>query len=246
MLSGLLMNAIVCLAISATTAAFVYMLYNKNKDRSGIINTSLKSLICFWLFVGTYFLSESVRISLFSFGIADFDKYIYLLGSILFVLIPVPLVFYIIYVITGSRQTSLAISIIIILFGTVYLATMNRSDISGPDVSFWSSVYSVNSNFSTMTLIYGLFIIPTSMIIGLMSLIFSERVSISKTNGTILSLFSISFIFDFILLNNITITGEIQMASRIFVFIGCIFGYLLHIQFDLLNLKPQALPYKGE
>ena len=239
------MNALVCLAISATTATFVYMLYNKNKTNWSTIKLSVKLLIGFWLLVGTYFFTESLRILLFSFGIADIDKHIYLLGLIPFILIPFPLVFYIIYVITGSRQTSLVISIIFIIFGTLYLANIYRSDISGPDISFWGSVYSVNSSFAILTLISGLFIVPTSMIIALMVVILVGRVSSLKKNRIILHLFSISLIFDFILLNNIAILGEIQIASRIFIFIGCIFGYLVQFHSDSINPKPQTVQYYG-
>lgn len=244
--SGFLMNALVCLAITVSTTVFAYMLH-KNKMRwNNISQPSLKSLIGFWLLVGIYYLLGSIRIVLYSLGIADIDKYIYHLASIPFVLIPVPLAFYIIYIITGNRRTSFAVSLIFIIFGAIYILMMNKSGISGPDISFWGSVYSVHGDFAIITYISGLFIVPTSMILGLMLLIFFGKVSNSANSKIIFSLFSISFVFDFILLSYIAQSGEMQMASRIFVFIGSVFGYLAQFQPDSIKPRPRFVRYEGE
>ncbi len=236
--TGLLLNALVCLAITISTTAFAYMLYKNKEKWNKISQPSLKALIGFWLLVGIYFLLGSIRIILYSSGMADIDKYTYYLASIPFVLIPVPLAFYIIYIITGKRRISFGVSFIFTIFGVIYLLLLNKSGISGPDISFWGSVYSVNNDFAIITYISGLFIVPTSMILGLMLLIFFRKVSNSTRSKIIFSLFSISFVFDFILLSYIAQSGEMQMASRIFIFIGSVFGYLAQFQPDSIKPKP--------
>lgn len=236
---GILLNAVVCLAITISTTAFAHMLYKNKEKWNKISQPSLKALIGFWVLVGIYFLLGCIRIILYSFGLDDIDKYIYHFASIPFVLIPVPLAFYIIYIITGNRRTSFAVSLIFTIFGVIYLLLLNKFGISGPDISFWGSAYSVNSDFAIITYISGLFIVPTSMILGLMLLIFFGKVSNSTSSKIIFSLFSISFVFDFILLSYIAQSGEMQMASRIFVFIGSVFGYLAQFQPDSIKPRPR-------
>jgi hypothetical protein len=143
-------------------------------------------------------------------------------------------------------RTSYTVSLAFTVFGAIYLLSINNSGISGPVLSSWGSVYSVNSEFAIITYILGLFIIPTSMILGLMFLILLGKVSNSKRSKLIFGLFSISFVFDFVLMSYIALSGEMQMASRIFVFLGSVFGYLSQFRSDSINQVPHFIKFEGE
>jgi hypothetical protein len=89
-------------------------------------------------------------------------------------------------------------------------------------------IFTIKSSVAILTYIIGLYIIPTAMILWLMVLILFEKVARSVKYQLVMSLFSISFVFDFILANMIVNTGEMQVASRIFVFLGTVLGYLAY------------------
>lgn len=244
--SGLLMNALVCFAVTASTLSFAYLLHKNKNKWNEISQPSLKALTVFWMLVGIYYLLEGTRIGLFVLGTSDIGMYIYEIASIPFVLISVPLVYYIIYILTGNKRISFAVCLVFALFGEIYLISMYKLGISEPAISFWGSVYSVNSDLAIITYISGLFIVPTSMILGLILLIFFGKLADPLKTRIVFSLFSISFVFDFILVNFIAQTGEMQMAARIFVFIGSIFGYLALFQPESLKTRPHFIQYEGE
>jgi hypothetical protein len=244
---GLLMNALVCIAIVISVLAFSYM-QNKKKDKSNKITLpSQNALILFWFLVGIYYLFEGILMALASSGLSALDVYVYLISEILLVLIPLPLAYYIMYILTGNRQHSLAVSLVFALFGMIYLILLKDQGISGPLVSDWSIIYSLKSNFAIITYVSGLFIVPTSMIMGLMLLILLGKISNPKKSRIVFNLFSISFVFDFILMNSITQSGEMQLASRIFVFLGSVLSYLAFFQPEILDIRPlpNFEPYCG-
>jgi hypothetical protein len=105
-------------------------------------------------------------------------------------------------------------------------------------MTYWGSIYSINSDVALVTFISGLFIVPTSMIIGLMFLILFGKILDPTKTRIILNLFSVSFVFDFILANSIVQSGEIQMASRIFVFLGTVLGYMALFHPETFKIPP--------
>ncbi|MCE8425499.1 MAG: hypothetical protein J5U17_06945 [Candidatus Methanoperedens sp.] len=242
------MNSLVCIAITFSTAAFAYSLHKKRDTQNIKSLPSLEALIWFWALIGTYYFFEGVRMVSSYVGSLNQDVYLFDLASIPFVLISVPLAYFIIYIISGSKRTSLGVSLVFALFGAAYMALMYLSGITGPQISYWGSIYSINSNFALLIHLSGLYIVPTGMILGLMVLILFERVTKVKKYKVAMSLFSISFVSDFILLNSIVGTGEMQMASRIFVFIGTVLGFLAFFPPESLKatLTPHFIPYAGE
>ena len=74
----------------------------------------------------------------------------------------------------------------------------------------------------------GLFVIPTAMILGMMLLIFLQRMPRHLRYRTALPLVAISFVFDFMLTDMITDIDVMQMASRIFVLIGTVLAFLAY------------------
>jgi hypothetical protein len=233
-----LMNALICVAIVISALAFSYI-QNKKKDKSNkIILPSHNALILFWFLIGIYYLFEVILMTLASSGLSGLSVYVYFMAEIVLVLIPLSLAYYIIYILTGSKQQSLAVSLVFALFGMIYLILLKDQGISGPVVSDWGLIFSARSNFAIITYVSGLFIVPTSMIMGLMLLIFLGKISYPKKSRIVFNLFSISFVLDFVLVNSITQSGEMQMASRIFVFLGSVLSYLAFFQPELLDTRP--------
>jgi len=246
--SGLLMNAIVSFAITVSTIAFVHSLHRKRNVQNIQSLPSLKALMLFWSLIGIYFFFEGLRMVSSYAGFLDLDVFLFDLASIPFVFISLPLVYFIIYIISGSQRISLGVSLVFALFGAAYLLLMYVSGISGPEISYWGSTYSINSDYAILIHLSGLYIVPTSMILGLMVLILFKKVAKLKKYKVAMSLFSISFVSDFILLNSIFGTGEMQMASRIFVFIGIVLGFMAFFPPESFKstLEPHFIPYTGE
>ncbi len=222
---GLIMNAIVCFAILLATFAFAVSLHqNKNRQKEESIPT-LNALIVFWSLVGIFFLFAGLR-SLAAY--ADFrevETALYYLGSIPFAFIAVPLVYFIIYIILGDHRVSIGVSMVFLIFGSIYLIALFGYRVIGPSTSEWGSTFEINSDIAINVYLSGMFIVPTSMILGLMLLILLQRVPKRLQNRIAFSLVAISLIFDFMLLDNIAPSGAMQMAARIFIFIGVVLGY---------------------
>lgn len=222
---GLIMNAIVCFAIVLATFAFAVTLHqNKNRQREESIPT-LNALIVFWSLVGAFFLFAGLR-TLAAYGnFIEVETALYYIGSIPFAIISVPLVYFIIYIILGEHRVSTGVATVFLIFGSIYLIALFGFGIIGPFTDEWGSTFEINSNITINVYLSGLFIVPTSMILGLLLLILLQRVPKRIQNRIAFSLVAISLIFDFMLLDNIAPTGAMQMASRIFIFIGVVLGY---------------------
>jgi hypothetical protein len=219
------LNAIVCFAIVLASFAFAVTLHqNKNRQRGESIPT-LNALIVFWSLVGMFFLFAGLR-TLAAYGdFIEVETALYYFGSIPFAFIPVPLVYFIIYIILGDHRVSIGVSTVFFIFGSIYLIALFGFGIIGPLIDEWGSTFEINSNIAINVYLSGLFIVPTSMILGLMLLILLQRVPKRVQNRIAFSLVAISLIFDFMLLDNIAPSGATQMAARIFIFIGIVLGY---------------------
>lgn len=222
---GLILNAIVCFAIVLATFAFAVTLHqNKNRQKEESIPT-LNALIVFWSLVGMFFLFAGLRTFAAYGNFMEVETALYYFGSIPFAFITVPLVYFIIYVILGDHRVSTGVSTVFLIFGSIYLIALFGFGIIGPFTEEWGSTFEINSNLAINVYLSGLFIVPTSMILGLMLLILLQRVPKRVQNRIAFSLVAISLIFDFMLLDNIAPSGATQMAARIFIFIGVVLGY---------------------
>ncbi len=222
---GLMMNAIVCFAIVLASFAFAVTLQqNKNRQKEESLPT-LNALIAFWSLVGIFFLFAGLRTLAAYAEFREVETALYNLGSIPFAFITVPLVYFIIYIILGDHRVSIGVSTVFLIFGSIYLIALYGFGIIGPFTSEWGSTYEINSNIAINVYLSGLFIVPTSMIMGLLLLIMLQRVPKRLQNRIAFSLVAISLIFDFMLLDNIAPSGAMQMAARIFIFIGVVLGY---------------------
>ncbi len=225
---GVLLNAVVCFAIVLATSAFaVSLLHNKNKQKKESAPT-INALIVFWSLVGAFFLFAGLR-TLASYGdFHDIEIILYYIGSIPFAFVTVPLVYFIIYIILGDTRVSFGVSTVFLIFGGIYLIALFGFGVIGPSTSEWGSTFEIHSDIAINVYLSGLFIVPTSMILGLLLLILLQRIPKKLQNKIAFSLVAISLIFDFMLLDNIAPSGTTQMAARIFIFIGVVLGYFVY------------------
>lgn len=232
---GLLLNAMVCFAIVLATFGFAINLHQNKKTQKAESVPTVNALILFWSLVGIFFLFGGLR-ALAAYGqFNDIEIFLYYLGSIPFSLITVPLVYFIIYIIVGDTRISVGVSTVFLIFGGIYLLALFGFGIVGPNTSEWGSTFVINSNMAINVYLSGLFIVPTSMIMGLLLLIMLQRVPKKLQYKIAFSLVAISLIFDFMLLDNIAPSGHTQMAARLFIFIGVILGFFVYftdIAFD--------------
>ncbi|WP_406669868.1 hypothetical protein V7O67_08590 [Methanolobus sp. ZRKC4] len=228
MSAGLLLNSTICFAIGISSISFAWVLLAKNEQYSENSRPALFSLVVFWTLVGLTYLPTAVRMFIAYLGNQEMDATLYFITAIPFAFIPVPLVFFIIYVITGSTRVGEYIALIFTLIGAAYLAFLYSSGIVGPVVTEWGSIFMINSDAAIHIYLMGLFVIPTSMILGLLLLILLQRMPKRLRYKTVLPLVAISFVFDFMLTDVIAIIDVIQVFSRLFVLLGTVLAYLAY------------------
>ncbi|WP_406657719.1 hypothetical protein V7O62_03935 [Methanolobus sp. ZRKC2] len=228
MSAGLLLNSTICFAIGISSISFAWVLLAKNEQYSENSRPALFSLVVFWTLVGLTYLPTSIRTIAAYQGNMEMDAILYFIAAIPFAFVSVPLVFFIMYIITGSKKTGEYFSLVFTLFGATYLAFLYQSGIVGPVVSEWASLFSINSNIAIHIYLMGLFVIPTSMILGLLLLILLQRMPKRLRYKTVLPLVAISFVFDFMLTDVIAIIDVIQVFSRLFVLLGTVLAYLAY------------------
>ena len=88
--------------------------------------------------------------------------------------------------------------------------------------------------------------IPTAMIIGLLFLIFLQRMPKRLRYRTALPLVAISFVFDFMLTDMVTLVDAMQLAARIFVLIGTVQAFLAYFPPMTLQEKLGIKKYQYE
>ncbi|WP_094226564.1 hypothetical protein [Methanolobus psychrotolerans] len=225
---GLLLNGTICFAITLSSLAFAWVLSRHKERYKENSKPALFSLIIFWTIVGLTYLPTALRMFAAYVGNQEIDAVLYFITAIPFAFVSVPLVFFIIYVITGSIRIGEYIALVFTLIGAAYLAFLYNSGIVGPVVTEWGSIFMINSDAAINLYLMGLFVIPTSMILGLLLLILLQRMPKRIRYRTALPLVAISFVFDFMLTDMIAIIDVMQMFARIFVFIGTVLAYLAY------------------
>ncbi|AFV22696.1 hypothetical protein Mpsy_0485 [Methanolobus psychrophilus R15] len=226
--TGLLLNSTICFAIGLSSLAFAWVLLAKNEQNRETSRPALFSLVVFWTLVGLTYLPTSVRMMAAYMGNMEMDAILYFIAAVPFAFVSVPMAFFIIYIITGSKKTGEYLALVFTLLGAAYLAFLYESGIIGPEVSEWASLFSVNSHLAIHIYLMGLFVIPTAMILGLLLLILLQRVPKRIRYRTVLPLVAISFVFDFMLTDVIAIVDVMQVFSRLFVLIGTVLAYLAY------------------
>ena len=232
-MSGLLLNAAVCAAIAMSAFAFVWTLHKQEYKDTNL--PSLRALILFWATIALAFLFVCVRVIAAFYGYTGIDRICYYLASIPLAFLPVSLVFFIVYVVTGDKRASLAMSLIFSAFGIVYLWFLFSSEIAGPEVTYWATIFSIDSDAAITVYLSGLFIVPTAMVIALLGIILARKISKRHRYRIALTLVAISIVFDFILVDAIAIWDVMQVVSRIFILIGVVLAFLAYHPPDTLQ-----------
>jgi len=225
---GLILNATICAAITLSALAFAWTLHTQDPDPKSKNAPSLKALIAFWVVVAIAFLITFVRVTAAFFGYPDLDVLCYYLAAVPLGFLPVPLVFFIVYVVTGDKRSAWAMSLLFTVFGTMYLLFLLPSEIVGPDVTYWATTITSESDFALTIYLSALFIVPTAMIIALLGSILARKPSKRSQHRVALTLVAISLVFDFILVDAVAIDCVMQVAARIFVLISVVLAFLAY------------------
>ena len=226
--SGLVLNAAICVAITLSALAFAWTLHTQNPDPKSKNVPSLKALIAFWVVVAIAFLITFVRVTAAFFGYTDPDVLCYYLAAVPLGFLPVPLVFFIVYVATGDKRSAWAMSLLFTAFGTMYLLFLFPSEIVGPDVTYWATIITSESDFALTIYLSALFIVPTAMIIALLGSILARKPSKRSQYRVALTLVAISLVFDFILVDAVAIDCVMQVAARTFILISVVLAFLAY------------------
>ncbi|WP_342305252.1 hypothetical protein [Methanolobus sp. ZRKC5] len=226
--AGLLLNATICFAITISSFAFAWVLARSEQEHSEKSKPALWSLVILWSLVGLTYLPTTIRMIAAYLDMPTLDFMMYNLSAIPFSFVTVPLVFFIMYVIVGDKKISAYTSLLFVFFGFAYLTFLYTKGVIGPEVSTVSSLFMINSEIAINIYLVGLFVIPTAMILGLLFLIFLQRMPKRLRYRTALPLVAISFVFDFMLTDMITLTDVMQLAARIFVLIGTVQAFLAY------------------
>ncbi len=228
MTAGLILNATICFAITVSSFAFAWVLASSEHKHNDKSKPALWALVILWSLVALTYLPTTIRMIAAATNHPSLDLIMYNLAAVPFSMVTVPLVFFILYVITGNQKISGYISFLFTLFGAAYLAFLYSNGVIGPIMTEYSSMFSINSDIAINIYLVGLFVIPTAMILGMMMLIFLQRMPRHLRYRTALPLVAISFVFDFMLTDMITDIDVMQMASRIFVLIGTVLAFLAY------------------
>lgn len=235
MYQGLLLNALICFAISICAITFAHTIRHHRSDYNVKSMPALKALISFWVVVGIIYIFTGLRMFAAYSGNLDLDQLLYYVSSIPFAFMAMPLVYFIIYVIVGDRKTSWAVSSVFAIFGLIYLGFLFIQGTTTPLVFEWGSIIELNSNYALNAYILGLFILPTSMILGLLAVIITQKVTRNLQYKISMLLVAISLVFDFTFLDIIAVADLYQLATRIFILIGIVLGFLAY--FPPLSIK---------
>ncbi|MBP1910240.1 hypothetical protein [Methanolobus bombayensis] len=244
--AGLLLNATICFAITISSFAFAWVLARNEEEHSEKSKPALWSLVILWSLVGLTYLPTTIRMIAAYFGKENLDIMMYSLAVIPFSFVAVPLVFFILYVIAGSKKISAYISLLFVLFGASFLMFLFTKGIIGPIVSEYGSIFTINSDIAINIYMMGLFVIPTAMIIGFLLLIFLQKMPKHLRYRTALPLVAISFVFDFMLTDMITMVDVMQLVARLFVLIGTVLAFLAYFPPMTLQEKLGIQKYQYE
>lgn len=235
--SGLLVNILLNLTISLVSFVFVYSLYNRYSDCNGNNSPTQVSLILIWGMVGIYFIIDTlIQLSAF-FGNTWLHLSMYMLSLIPFTLTSLPIVFLIIYILTGNKYIGVTVSSVFLIFSFLYIYTVLVTRDINLITTQWGWITSTNSNIANTIYLSGLFIIPTSMILGLLTIFLLKHISKYRKYKICLSFYSISIVYDFLLLSSISQTGELMIASKILIFLGVVLGYFANFTPKVVKTK---------
>jgi hypothetical protein len=229
-----LINLLIDIFINIASFIFVYTLYKKYQNCNDHTKPTQISFMIFWSFIFIYFLIDAIR-QIFIIAGTNLQLPFHFMLSIPLTLVSLPIVFIIIYIISGNKYTGIGVSSIFLIFSFFYFYYIVPIDQLNYITE--NAILLLNNDVASIIFISGLFIVPTSMIFGLLTLILLKRISTFRKYKICLSLLSISIVFDFLFLTSISQNIEMLIGSKIFVFLGIILGYLANYPPKLIESK---------
>ena len=224
--NGILVNIFINLAISLVSLVYTITLYNKYCDCNENNRPTQVSSMMIWAMVSIFFIIDTARQLVAISGNETFQLQLYLISLVPLTLVSLPIVFIVIYIVSGNRNIGIIVSSIFLLFSFLYIYTTIQMGGINFVTTSWGTLAISNNAIANTIFLSGLFIVPTSLILGLLVLILLKQVPMFRKYKICLSLLSISLVYDFLLLNSISQTGEMMIASKIFIFLGVVLSYL--------------------
>ena len=224
---GLIISSVLCIGIVLSSLGFFITIRGERIEGSKSKPT-FYALEAFWIIISLMYIFVAARMAFAFMGSHTMDKLAFMCSMVPFAFLSVPLVYLILYLLTGSRRASGMVSVLFGMFGLFYLALLFTSSIPEPQVSYWASIISVQSIYSISLYLSLLYIVPTAMILGILLVILLRQIPKGTKYRITLSLVAISMVFDFVLTDVVATLPELQLASRIFIFIGVVFAFLAY------------------
>jgi hypothetical protein len=224
--NGIFVNIFLDLAISLVAFVYTITLHNKYCDCNEYNRPTQVSSMMIWVIVSIFFIIDAIRQLVVISGNDTFQMQLYLISLVPLSLVSLPIVFIVIYIVSGNRNIGIIVSSIFLFFGFLYIYSVVQMGGINFITTSWGSLVISNNEIANTIFLSGLFIVPTSLILGLLILILFKRIPMFRKHKICISLLSISMVYDFLLLNSISQTGEMMVASKIFIFLGVVLSYL--------------------
>lgn len=223
-----MLNLVICISISIAALSFAIELFMKRESGQKKSLPSLYAFVFFWTVVSIIYILTSLRFLSSWNESYEIDLQLFKVTVFAFTILSVPIAFLVTYVLTGKSRYSSLLASFFFIFGTLYANDIFKKGFDGPTITEWGTIYAFGSELSTYIYIFGLFVVPTAMILGILGLTLLRKMPKRKRYHITFSLLAISFVLDFVLVDLISTNPGVQIGSRIFILIGTTLGYLAH------------------
>ncbi|MGM0770479.1 MAG: hypothetical protein ACQESU_02590 [Halobacteriota archaeon] len=176
MSAGLLLNTTICFAITIISTTFAAVILKTGDLWNDRTKPSLRALIILWILVAITYFFTALRMIAAYFNNTGINISAYYAAAVPFAFISVPLVYTLIYILTGNKKASTFTGVLFSTLGLTYLIFLFSQGIMQPQLSYWSSLVTINSDIAIEIYLLGLFILPTAMILGILGLIILRKV----------------------------------------------------------------------
>ncbi|RNI09588.1 hypothetical protein [Methanohalophilus halophilus] len=207
---------------------FSWELYTRRMDQSKNSNPALVAFIIFWLQVGLIYLTTSLHMIANYTNWHSMDLLLYKVSLVPFAFLTVPVVFFVIYIMIGNKLASGSFSAIFFLVGGFYLNIFNNNVTNIPAHTEWASIFIQEGGIAPYVYIFGIFVIPTAMILGVMFLLLIRKLPKRRKYNITTSLLATSFVIDCILVDMFTTSISMHAGLRIFILTGIVLCYLAY------------------
>ena len=237
MATGLSINIFIGLIICIVSLVFAYSLYRRYSECNKNNSPTQISMMVIWGMIGLYFVVDIFQQLITISGNVSMQFPLYILSLVPFTLTSLPIVFFIVYILSGNKYIGAGVSSLFLVMSLIYIYIIISTEQINIISTSWGLLVLSNNNIANIIYLLGLFIVPTSMILGLLILFLLKQIPKFRKYKICLSLFSISIVYDFLLLNSFSQTGEMMIAAKIFIFLGIVLGYFANFPPKIVESK---------